>query len=410
MKTLIGCEFKKLLGRRAIWLALAVCVALMVYSFRGNLSAAFSGRVQGMRYVYGLYEGQVLTDALCEKMIDDYKGYAAAHPEWFQVSDEELGYYPTFEPVPGMGRAVGLALTYQQLSTARTKEYYENQWSEAKDALRFGKSADGNTLSPAQRNHYEFLTSRPAETPVVRYDIGWTDTMIPEGEMSRLESMLGANVIFWPPLLALLVLWMVPAFAMERGARMEPVLLSAAGRRRAAWAKALAGVAVAAAVTITFCVVELGVQAATLGLDGAALPSRSLSGLTNLESWALSTVAMVLSASACAAVVLAASALGWGSLAALGVGGTVLAAQVGLHAVAQAQYAAWWSAHATTPWWQFLLDCVNALPLRQLTAHQTVNLAVRADTKLLFTLLVPLTLGGACLWLAARLYLRRRKV
>lgn len=88
MRTLIAFEFKKLLNRKTLWVALALVLAFAAYDTKGMWQSRFGGYVKGLRDASAHFEGQVLTDAVAAQARAMLLRYAQQHPEDFQYSTE----------------------------------------------------------------------------------------------------------------------------------------------------------------------------------------------------------------------------------------------------------------------------------------------------------------------------------
>ncbi len=409
MKILLAFEFRKLLNRRLLWIMLALCAAVQLLSGYGAIRHALGGAVGGMKEVYARYDGQVITEDLKVRLLSDYREYAAAHPEEFKPSEAELGYWALDEQIWRRRHGSGVMLAYQDLLYSQTREEIETAWHNASAGLTAGTDADGKPLSPSMRRWYMQLTAQPPYIPTVRYDLGWTLSFGLQNLLDTAMMNIGATMIGYTPigiLLTLLLLFLgLPGFPGERGARMEPVLLTGGLRKTAAYAKILAVTTAAAVAALALCLFKLLQCAATLGLGGWAMPSGSYGlGASHLVSWVINTVAFMLGCAAGAALITAFTAKARDAISALGLAIIVLAAQFALVKLGELT-------HIYGPqdgWMATLADLTQALPLNAVTVQGAAfGDPTIFQTTMLFAL--PLVLLTISLLFTPKVYLRRRK-
>lgn len=411
MGMLFRYEMKKLFSRKLVWIAMALCAALQIINCYGEIRLALGGAVSGMKEVYARYDGQTFTDKLKARMLADYREYAAAHPEEFKPSEmDPAGYWALDEQAWQRRHGYGVMLAYQDLQNRQTWEEIEKEWQTAKNGLASSTDAEGDPLSPSLRRWYMRLTSHPPYTPVVRYDLGWTmgsdSPMLVDAVMQR----AGLPMVGYAPmsllLLLLLLLIGLPGFAGERGARMEPVLVTCARRSPAVLAKLLAVVSAIAATALILSLLHLLLRFATFGLSGWYLPSGPFGlGAGYLISWAVGTLGFVLGCAAGAVIITALSAPARHGVSALLLAIASLAAQYGLWMLSQPLN----SVAMSNGWAKALYDAASALPLSVIGSlgFPYGLLPYAGQVAALFAL--PLALCAACLLFAPKIYLRRRK-
>ncbi len=435
MKTLIAYEFKKLLSRKALWVTLALVLAMMAVGSRYPLQARLGGSVQGMRDAFAPFEGRVLTDALATEARALLLQYAATHPDemlWPEPPpDDEEFIDPNPLPMPvnyrGDDYAYGLWAGYDQLIHGRTAEYLRESGQRMQAVLDDGRDPrfkDGRLLTPAQRQDYERSIEDCRHPAVVRYAAGW----------EKLLEELGYSTQTSLYVFALLIMGLTALFSGEHTAGMDKVLLCTSARRRAVLAK----LAVSAIYSLTVYALIFGLTFASVavgwGLDGGQQPVRNLckyvssylpfsaeaSGTLSVSAlylWALAMAA--LAAVVCSLLVAVVASVFRHPLAALGTAAAVLMAQF-LPAMAEGtlQPVLLGRQNETA---RLIFDVFLprdlqtyeywyiALPAFQLGVPGNI-LDFAGDGWMLAALAAaPLVLGSLSLWLVPRLYLKPRK-
>lgn len=416
MGTLIRYEFKKLINRKAVWVALALSAVLLALNSYNNIKLSLDGSIGGMRDVYARYEGLTLTDALHAQMLSDYQQYAASRPDEFRLYSGDLGYWSQ----PGHRPAFGVSMAYQNLIGMQTAEMLQAEWQQAKDALQTGVTVEGEKVNLETRQRYETLTSRPPVVPVLHYDMGWTDTSSTFliDEMMSVTGVGLSDVVLFGIVLPLSVL-LIGLAGWANARQMEPIVRTGVRRRSAMLAQALAAMLTAAAAAVALCLWELCLRVVPLGIQGWNVVPATQSA-THLHAWAVSALLATLGSAACAALIaLICAAVRGSGLAGLGLSTLMLAAQFFLWKLCYALYFKWWfanmdsDARLTEPRWVAVTDAVTqALPFYRINAHGAGNLDALTPqgAQLAFAVAVGVGCCLLSLWLAPKIYLRRRKV
>ncbi len=416
MKTLIAFELKKLINRKVVWVALALSAVLLALNSYNNIKLSLDGSVGGMREVYARYEGQTLTDALHTQMLSDFQQYAASRPNEYRPYSGDLGYWAQ----PGHRPAFGVSMAYQNLMDMQTAEMLQTEWQQAKGALQTGVAADGEKMNLETRQRYETLTSRPPVVPVIHYDMGWTDTSSTFliDEMMSVTGVGLSDVVLLGIVLPLSVL-LIGLAGWANARQMEPIVLTGVRRRSAMLAQAFTAMLAAAAVAVALCLWELCLRVVPLGIQGWNVIPATHSA-SHLQAWAVSALLATLGSAACAALIaLICAAVRGSGLAGLGLSALMLAAQFFLWKLCYALYLNWWFANMDSdapisrPRWVAVTDAVTqALPFYRINAHGAGNLGALTPQggQLVFALAVAVGCCTLGLWLAPKIYLKRRKV
>ena len=174
MGMLVGWELKKILNRKALWVALALGLALMVQTDTSVVHDGVSGYARGWHDTYAKYEGQVATEALRTRMQEDYEQYAAAHPESFQKAEfaDETGepaYYAT-----DSGYYSGVDSAYIWLAQEYTVEYIQENYRNAAQELQSGVDGKGAPLEYYSIRFDREIVRNGVWTPVIHDSPLWT--------------------------------------------------------------------------------------------------------------------------------------------------------------------------------------------------------------------------------------------
>ncbi len=328
MGTLIRYEFKKLLGRKALWVALALVLALVCYDMKTVVAYKLDGYIQGMRDGIAPFEGQALTDAVATQARALLLRYAQEHPDEFEYADngEDIE-----NPVPfAKGRtdyASGLWQGCMKIAQGSTLQQRQKNLRLNQERLDSGYYEDGRKLTERDRTSIMENMEYDRQVPVIRYAAGW----------EQLHFAMQGPGIF---LFFLLVVGLTALFIAERVARMDNILLSAKTRRQAIGAKVIVSAVYALALFSLFFGLEIASVALSFGLEGGQYTIRELSGhYWNLtygtmysavpvgSPYAPALALTALSAVACAWLIALASSLFQHPLAALGAAVAVLAVQ-----------------------------------------------------------------------------------
>lgn len=254
MNTLIRYELKKLLSRRILWAALVLGMAIFVYIQLPMIQEALSGHVQGMRDVYVRYEGREATEDLREQARQELEAYIAAHPDDFIEG-------PTTIPMLG-GYSSGVYEAYGRIIQIQTRQEQQQQASTYQAILETGHMQDGTPLNGWDRTFFLYCIRKAQQQPVIVYQKGYEYMTYPQAT--------------GPLALGILVLALSALFAGEKTARMEPVALCAAGRRRAARAKIAAALLTAAGLFVLFYGSSILLVTLSYGLDGGEAAATGL--------------------------------------------------------------------------------------------------------------------------------------
>ncbi len=394
MGTLLRYELKKLLSRKLVWILLAVSLAALAFYNWPILQAGTNGEARGLRNIYKQYEGRVVTDAFKQEVRQAYDKYVAAHPGSFEINNwEGEDYYFSNDE----GYHTGVWRAYEEIIGTQSVEAQEKSLNEIKDLLKSGVHDDGRPLEFYSRERYEVMARNGITTPVIRYAWGW-------------KHLYGMDTIV-PGVLLLFILGfgLLPVFYAERTARMEGMTLCARSQSKMAAAKLLAASCFTVGVALLFYGFNVAVAAVVYGLDGASLPQTAINywdGSTGAwtlgASYALSSLAIVLAALACAALVCISSTLFRHPLlsllcASVSIALQIVAADTLSHSLLQ----------MSSPFWYQLNDYFAKLPAMTLV-HQYIGSMAQANNAV-FLIACPALIIALCCWLAPRLFLRRRK-
>lgn len=276
MGALIGYELRKILSRRIVWGAIALGLFLLLYS-NGGISlirARLGGRVQGMRDVYAQYEGQVLTDAVAAEAGAALNAYIAQNPDEFVSHEDENGVI--FSARDSYGYADGVWTAYMHIAYGTTYERKEKTESVLLARLESGTGKDGKPLTWREQCQLVYQLKEACQSSVIVYSEGYRYLM----EAGQIVGVLA---------LGLLLLILPPLFAGEAAARMESVLLCAAGRKRAVRAKMAVAFAEGLGVWMLFYGGQILMIALTYGLAGAGAP---YTGFYDVFGWTMGGMLM----------------------------------------------------------------------------------------------------------------------
>jgi ABC-type transport system involved in multi-copper enzyme maturation permease subunit len=408
MRMLVAYEFKKLLGRKALWVALILGLAFFLLNPMSNSDNSGSqDSVRGIKDIYRQYEGQVLTEALQAKMQQDFDGYIAAHPDRFTqgvlegVDEDKDGqpdttYFPN-EVATDYDSEVWVA--YSNLIGNMSLEDTQEFMRTVNEMLTSGTDTLGKPLTLSYRRSLEQTVQAGVAEPVVHYTKGW------EGFFKD-EPLPGLLV------LVITSMALLGLFNGEASARLDSVVLCTKARRQMVWAKLFVGAAVPAGAVLLFFGLQLARMALLWGLDGAMLPITALESIryaTNtldlsvLSAFALSAVVLALAAVACGAVVAWASAQFRHVLLTLLAGGAVLAGMVWLWKQDVALFGTESSLAVGAN------QLLYALPPNTLTNTYFMPERVASAGTLALLIILPIGLSVLLGWLANRAFLRRCK-
>lgn len=365
MITLIRYELKKIFSRRFVWVAAALGLALLLAGNGGMplIRDKLGGKAQAIRDVYARFEGQTLTDAVAAQAQALLNEYVAAHPDEFEAVewDEEWGeeaeggmmYYAREDT----SYAGGMQEACQTIAGGWTLEEMRENRERVRKMVETGLDSEGKPLSETYLQNLADDLTREIEPAIITYMEGYNQLFSAQeaiNVLALLQTTSGRDYMAphttgaWALILTILVL--ASLFPAERTARMEPILLCAAGRRRMALAK------MAAALTagLGFYALIFGVQMLILGLtygfDGFDAPARAMGAMwqDGTAGRAMLVYLAVSLAAALASAALAAwmSAVFRSSLPALLGGGLAVAAQVALFDLAAGYYLRNWSVYA----------------------------------------------------------------
>lgn len=402
MGVLLRYEMKKLLSRKLTWVFLGVCLILFAMSNMQFIDDSLSGRVQGMRDVYGKYEGRVLTDGVAKEARADFDGLVAAHPEQFQTFDDGEGGQTDYFPTGYSDYWAGAWQGYMDLVQADTMERRQENAAALQKYLDDGQYDDGRKLTEADRALTKSEIADDLRPPVIHYTKGW-------------DSLTNFSPVNGFYVLLLLALVLSPLFSGERTAKMESLVLCFRGRLHAVVAKELATAVCAAAAFLLFYGGEVLLVAATYGLDSAALPISALgpwmSAFTAQSIGAyyasvlLVTLAAVLAAAALAALCSAAFRHPFASLAGFAV---IVAAQYALqNAVMNQSY--WGLTFLDAPAGRIVSNIIDMLPASALFDGSSLAMILVNPANVWLGLGISLAIIAASAWMAPVCFLKRRR-
>ena len=396
MGTLVGWELKKILNRKALWVALALGLALMVQTDTSVVHDGVSGYARGWHDTYAKYEGQVATEALRTRMQEDYEQYAAAHPESFQKAEfaDETGepaYYAT-----DSGYYSGVDSAYIWLAQEYTVEYIQENYRNAAQELQSGVDGKGAPLEYYSIRFDREIVRNGVWTPVIHDSLLWTQYFYQFG--SGLPGMLA---------LAVAVLALLGLFNGEASARMEAVVLTVKARQRLAAAKLIAGAIVVAAVMALILLLHGGLYVWAYGFTGADVPARIVFSAMDITDLTALSMGVLLILTKALAVAACASAVAWASarfrhplLSLLAVAAVLGAMMVG--AVGQVI-----PHHYNSPFLVGFGEYAQRLPFPTVIGDNLYDIAHPQAVASL--VLFPVAFGVLLCWLAYRAFLRRRK-
>ena len=332
MKTLIAFEFKKLAGKKTTWIVLAASLAVFILT---NVMAVAGSdlfaRAQGVRDVYGRYEGHAITKAFLKQAQEDFNAYMAAHEGRFSASTVTTpdGVVNTWYFAAGPGYYEGVRLAFEELSNTCTLEDKQEKALEAQSRLDAGTEKDGRPLTGVMRGYYEYIVRNGAVPTVVHYSGLWSIYLINDNAL--------------PGTLALLcmVTMLLGLFNGEVTARLEPVVLTTRARKQVFRAKLLVMASVAAGSSVLFYGLQFILNAMIWGFKGADVPIGSFyfgfpaNGNGNIPvsaAFAWGQLAVLLSALCCGAALAWVSARWHKPLSATVAAALVLGGTVGLDA------------------------------------------------------------------------------
>lgn len=393
MLTLIRFELKKLFTRKSIWIVAALCVGLQFFSDIWMIDEKTNGRVQGIRDVCQMYEGRLRTEELISQARASFNEYIAAHPDRFDasVSDDGSTIYFSKDHFSYEG---GLWEGYMDIIQGETMESRLKRADAIEKDLREKK--DGDVYTRAVMAARVAALRKPA---VVHYAYGWSS-------IARQQQTMGIFTLF------LLALSLLSVFSGERSARMESILLGAARRRQGALAK-LAAMTVFALMTFLLLYGQrLLMIALTYGIDGANAPVSTISFLPDTAGMTVGslfgTAALISLAAAlasAAAAALSSALLRRHPLLSLLGFGLFIGFQMMLLAV-RSNHFFWNISLSSMP---LLEQTVNMLPACVLCSSDTLLNTVWNAGNVALGLGISIVLIALTVWLAPRLFLRRRK-
>lgn len=366
MAVLLRYELKKLLSRKLIWLFLALSFMFLLLGLKESLDLAASGFAQGMKDIYSLYEGRVVTNVFQKEVKAAYAEYVALHQdEFITYQNVENGEVTSYSK--GSRYYDGVSQAFSDITNQTTVESQQESLQSMKETLSRGKNEDGSLLTWLQQRDYERMIHDGDTTPVVHYTRGWYELYTASSTIPSLLVLLTAG-------LALL-----PLFNGEHSSKMESIVLYAAQRRKAAAAKLLAALSFTSAVAVLYFAFNFLITALPYGLDGASLPVATMqywhgsSQLTVGGAYALSSLAIILAAVACAALVCISSTLFRHPLLSLLCAGALIVLQF-LFKDSFGDIVPSWSA---SPFWFFVNNRVHQLPLNMLMRQSPRRHGVR---------------------------------
>ena len=398
MAVLFRYELKKLFSRKMVWIMLALCMAYVLLLNQFTFEQKLSGRVQGIRDIYSIYDGCVVTEAFKKEVTTAFNQYIIEHPEHFVASSAmEDGVVIYFSK--NMDYYSGALSAFNDIGNHESVESLQDSIKNAKEALARGNNEDGSPLQFYAVKGYMAIVKNGFDTPVVHYAQGWNTLYIANSPVA------GAFILF------LLALGLLPLFNRERSSRMESVLLCSTKRVKAAEAKMLVGLCYASALAILFFGLEFLVVALTYGLDGASLPMSAMgswysgSSMTIGEAYTLAAIAALLAAVACGALVSLASALFRHPLAVLLCAGAFIAIQF----VLSDAFNSYGRFFMDKPLLYYLQSYIYRLPAVVLIIKLKLVVSMAELRYAVFLIGFPALLTGLIFWLAPRHYLKQRK-
>ncbi len=394
MKTLLAYELKKLLNRKILWVALALGMALLVWldmSIINNTSYA-----QGWHDVYAKYEGQVATEALQQRMQEDFSSYVAAHPGDFQEAwrDDQTGavHYMANDS----GYNYGISDAYNWLSQGMTVESVEAQYLDAKQQLENGVSQDGTPLGYNDIRFYEKIVRNGLRTPIIHDALFWLEVFYQARGIST-------GILT----LAVAVLALLGLFNGEASARMEAVVLSARYRQRLASAKLVSGGIVVIVFTMFYLALHIGLSILVYGLTGMDAPAQTVFSAMDTTALTAGTVGFLILLVKALAIMACASAVAWASARFRNPLMSLLAAAAVLAVTMLVMVVSAIPDYYNSPVLTAILEHAALLPLK--VTLDDVLYEVARPPQLTCLLVFPVVFTALFCWLAKRAFLRRRR-
>lgn len=401
MGTLFRYELKKLLSRKLTWLLLALCAAFLIFINWNTLEEGWTGRARGFRDVYGLYEGQAVTEAFKDDVENDFAEYIAAHPDHFDAAepgeDGSVTWFPNdWDYYSGVWQA------YQDISNHDSVEARQERIESAKTWLASGEYENGVKVNDSDRRHYGDMIRAGVTVPYIHYAQAWRNLI-------STDTPLPAVLTFFVLGLAILSL-----FAGEGSSRMESVLLCAAGRRKAAFARMLAAFGFACAVAVLFFGMEIVFALISYGAGGAPLSLAEIEGYGSGAgmpaglAFGLYMLSVAIIAASIAALVALASALFRHPVPALLLAAAFIFVQF-LPSMFFDWYSAWRVQQPLISWETAYYDYAVRMPAMLLMNRYHAVSSVSSTQFMHLAFGLPALIIALCLWLAPRRFLKRRK-
>lgn len=393
MLTLIRYELKKLFTRKSVWVVAALCVGLQLFGSSTMITEKTNGRVQGIRDVYRMYEGRVLTEELAGQAQASFNGYIAAHPDRFDAYANEDGS-TTYFAKDYFAYEGGLWQGYMDIIQGNTMESRQ-KWANVKEKELLEKT----DLDAFKREALAAEIVALREPAVVHYMQGWNT-------IAMQQQTMGIFALF------LLALSLLSVFSGERSAHMESILLGAARRKQAAMAKLAATAVFALIAFLLLYGLQFLLIVLVYGIGGVNAPASTMGyiyGGADSTVGALFGRAALISLAAtlaCAAAAALSSALlrRHPLLSLLGFGLFIGIQMMLLTARINQFY--WGIDMSSMP---LLERTVNMLPACVLCSSDALLNTVWNAGNVALGLGMPIVLIALTVWLAPRQFLRRRK-